>query len=242
MAYYYNQQSGPKGLNNPVMSGDVQRSILKAYVWMFVGLLVTAAVSFGFLYMGGLNWMYYRAPALFTFLPLVGLGIVIGFSFAMRSASPTTLKVLFLAYAVTLGINFTTFLASYTPAEVCISFLVCAVYFGSLVMIGLTTKRDLTGIGTICLTALVVGLIGSFIFIIFRISTSTWLISLLTLLIFTGLTAWDCQRINQIMLQLQGQPDEQERWAIYFALTLYLDFINIYIRILSLIGRSNRRN
>lgn len=230
-------------MRNPVMTGDVQRSILEAYGWMFGGLLLTGLVALLCARTGFILQMLYSFPALTWILPVIQIGIALGFSFSMNSASSTVLKVLFLIYAGTMGISLSTLFFVYTDGALYLAFFISALYFGCLCIIGFTTKKDLTKLGTIAFAGLVALLISQIVMMIFRVNIDTRLISIAGLLIFTGITAFDVQRLNKTMLYAQGQPVAQKKWAIFFALQLYLDFINIFLYILRLLGSNsgNRR-
>lgn len=239
--YNYNL-NGNEQMKNPVMTGTVQNSILKAYGWMFAGLLLSAATAFVFSRFGLFEAMAMNMPMLLMLLPIVQIGLAIGFTASMRRASVTTLKVLFILYAGLMGISLSSLAFIYDYGTLFLAFFISALYFGTLVFIGITTKKDLSKLGTIALAALVVMLVSQLIMMIFRISGNVRLFSAIGLLIFAGLTAWDVQRLNKTMLYSQGEPVAMNKWAIYFALELYLDFINIFLYVLRLLGMGSRRN
>lgn len=235
----YGNYGGPSGdpiMKNPVMTSRIQKSILKAYGLMFAGLLTSAAVAFVFYYFDLTLKMLMSFPMLALLLPIVQIGLTIAFTFQMRKASVSTLNVLFFIYAATMGISLSTLAYAYTYGVIFLAFLIAALYFGTLVFIGFTAKRDLTKIGTIALAALVVLLISQLVMMLFRVNMDTRIIAAAGLLIFAGLTAWDVQRLNQTMLYTDGEPVAQQKWAVFFALELYLDFINIFLYILRLLG------
>lgn len=215
---------------------DQRRGLLKTYTWMFFGVLLTALTSF-LMYTTGLYYYFCVGP-MPLLLVLVQFGIAFGFSGAMRSATSTTMKVLFIIFAVTMGISLTSIGIVYQLGTIFIAFLVSAVYFLCLVAIGMTTKRDLSSIGTICIAGLLALIVTQVVLMLFRVGMSTRLISIIGLLLFTGITAWDVQRTNQIMANTSGMT--QEKFAIFMALELYLDFINIFLYILRLLGSNNR--
>lgn len=241
--YQYNQNHSTQGFNNPVMTGDVQRSILEAYGWMFGGLLLTGLTALAFYKFGWLYSMLYSMPALMYILPIAQICIAMAFTLMMGKASANTLRILFAVYALTMGISLSSLFYSFTDGTIYLAFFISALYFGCLCIIGMTTKKDLSKLGTICIAALFALLISQVVMALFGVGMDVRLISAIGLLIFTGVTAWDVQRLNQTMLYSQGQPVTQKKWAIFFALELYLDFINIFLYILRLLGAgsSNRR-
>lgn len=216
---------------------EKRTGLIRTYTWMFVGLLVTALTSY-LLYTTGLFYLLMSGPLPFILL-IAQLGIVIGFTSAMKKATATTMKVLFIIYAITLGFSMTSICYVYGLGTVFIAFLVSAIYFGCLVIIGFTTKRDLSKIGTICLAGLVAMIITQAFLLLFRFPASTRLLCIVGLLLFTGITAWDVQRTNQIMSTTTGVT--QEKFSIYMALELYLDFINIFLYIVRLLGSNSSR-
>ena len=136
-----------------------------------------------------------------------------------------------------MGVSLTSIGYVYDVATIGTAFLVSAVYFISLAVIGTTSKKDFTSFGSLCMIGLFVLIITQCFMMLFRVSMDVRLWSVIGLLLFTGLTAWDIQKMNYM---LNGYEDE--KISIYMALQLYLDFLNIFLRILQLIGMGNRNN
>lgn len=229
MPEYYNAYSPAQEKRN---------GLIKTFSWMFFGLLITAATSY-ILYATGLFYTLLSGP-IPLLLVIAQFGIVIAFSSSMQRASASTMKLLFIAYAITLGVSMTSICVVYGLGTVSIAFLVSAVYFACLVIIGFTTKKDLSKIGTLCIAGMIALILSQAIMLLFRVPGTTRLLSIVGLLIFTGLTAWDVQRANQLMNNTIGET--QEKFAIFMALELYLDFINIFLYIVRLIGSNSNRN
>lgn len=120
----------------------------------------------------------------------------------------------------------------YSAGQIAAAFGISAIYFACLAIIGKTTKMDLSKVGNICLIGLVAMIFSQFFFMLFRVGMDVRLWSVIGLLLFTGLTAWDIQKMNYM---LDGYEDE--KISIYMALQLYLDFLNIFLYILRLLGR-----
>lgn len=244
--YHYNQSQDmdQPALHSPVTTQEVQHSILEAYAWMFGGLLLTGLISMAFYKFGWMYTMLSSFPMLVYLLPLVQIGLAVGFSASMARASAPVLKTLFVLYAASMGISLSSLLFVYTDGTIYLAFFISALYFGCLCWIGMTTKRDLTRLGTIAVASLLALLISQILMMLFGVPMDIRLYSVIGLLIFTGLTAYDVQRLNHTMLYAQGQPTAQKKWAIYFALELYLDFINVFLYILQLLGSnaSSRRS
>ncbi len=223
---------------NSYIQSIVRQSVNTAYLWMGLGLLVTAVVSI-LMFSSGLYFQIaYRMPGLMFFMLIVQLGLVIGFGFAMNKASASTLKAMFLLYAVTMGINLTPIAYSYRLGTIGLAFMVSAVYFFCLVLIGKTTKKDMTNIGMICLGGLIAMIIASII-MMFTGHGDSILLSIIGLLLFTGITVYDVQRAERYLSTPNGFI-EAEKISIYMALQLYLDFINIFLYIVRILG--SRKN
>ena len=148
---------------------------------------------------------------------------------------PATAKVCFLLYSFVSGLTFASIFVYYAIDSIMLIFLVAAVIFAVMALIGYTTKVDLTRVGTYLFFALIAALITMIINIFLGNSTLAMIISVVCVLIFIGITAYDVQKIK--MLENSGLP--KENLAIYGALDLYLDFINLFIHLLSIFGNSD---
>ena len=222
--------------NSYYSSQTLRKSITTSFIWMTFGLLITAATSFLCYTSGWYLWMLTTMPMLCFLLLIVQIGLVFAFQSAMRRTTSTGIKILFIIYAVTLGISLTSILYVYSTGVITLAFLISAIYFACLAFIGLTTKRNLTSIGTLCFVGLFVLVISQLVMMLFKVSFDTRLISIVGLLLFTGITAWDIQRMNKLLQLSDGDVVTTEKIAIFMALELYLDFINIFLYILQLLG------
>ena len=149
-----------------------------------------------------------------------------------RNTPASSMKTMFIIYSLTMGINMTSLAYCYSAGQIAAAFGISAIYFACLAIIGKTTKMDLSKVGNICLIGLIAMIFSQFFFMLFRVSMDVRLWSVIGLLLFTGLTAWDIQKMNYM---LNGYEDE--KISIYMALQLYLDFLNIFLYILRLLGR-----
>lgn len=203
----------------------------QAFLWMFAGLLLTAGVAFvvqssaGVLEKVTSLWL----PIFFGQLALVfviGLGI--------RRMNATLALGLFFLYAATLGFTMAVIVSLYTGQSVTTAFLSAAAMFGAAGIYGVVTKRSLAGIGG----ALIMGVFGlivaSLINVFFANGAISWVISLVGVVIFTALTAYDTQRISSGALV--AQTGSVEKAAVLGALSLYLDFVNLFLFMLRLFG------
>lgn len=238
MSSYYEKEP----YRSPQVTHEIQNSVLRAYIWMFIGVLVSAATAYISTSFGLLDFILYRFPIFSMLLIIAQIAIAIGFSVSMYKFTATAMKIFFLLYAVTLGFSLSTLALIYTGGEVFTAFGLSALYFGSLVVLGYTVKTDLTKFSTIFMVGLIVLIISQLVMMFLNVPWATRLICIFGLILFTGLTVFDVQRLNKTMLYAQGQPVAQEKWGIYFAFQLYLDFINIFLYILRLLGGNSRSN
>ena len=198
-------------------------SLYKVYSWMMVGLGITAITS-ALLYASGIFMLIIQ-------IPMISLTISMGRQLS-RNTPASTMKTMFIIYSLTMGINMTSLAYVYSAGQIAAAFGISAIYFACLAIIGKTTKMDLSKVGNICLIGLIAMIFSQFFFMLFRVSMDVRLWSVIGLLLFTGLTAWDIQKMNYM---LNGYEDE--KISIYMALQLYLDFLNIFLYILRLLGR-----
>ncbi len=221
-----------------ISSHSLKNKLTKSFAWMFLGVLLTGIVA-TFTYASGFLMVLMNIPFLYLFLIFFPIVLCLFFGKAMQASSSSAIKVMFILYALSMGISMASLGLSYNLGVIGIAFGVSSFYFLCLVLIGLTTKRDLSKIGTLCMVGLFAILISQIFLALFHVNYSVRFYSILGLLIFTGLTAWDVQKMNQVLTFSNGQVVEQEKMSIYFALQLYLDFVNIFLYILRLVGSKN---
>ena len=228
---------------NYYSQSTLKSALLKSYAWMAIALVITAIVSYGLYATNALLILLGAAPFLFMLFVIAPFILSIAFGVSMaKSTSSTGMKIMLVIYAACMGVSFTSIGYVYDMVTIGTAFLVSAVYFISLAVIGTTSKKDFTSFGSLCMVALFVLIITQCFMMLFRVNMDVRLISIIGLLIFTGITAWDVQRMNRLLIQSDGSVIEQEKIAIFMALQLYLDFLNIFLRILQLIGMGNRNN
>ncbi|MBT6843517.1 MAG: Bax inhibitor-1/YccA family protein [Candidatus Melainabacteria bacterium] len=213
-----------------------QGFVTRVFNWMFIGLMATAVVSFLIV------TNEYILKALMTnSLLMIGLGIgllamVWNLSANITKMSPQAAAMNFFIYAALNGAFISSIFVVYTASSIFTTFLVASATFGAMALYGATTKKDLTGIGSLAFMALI-GLIIAQVVNMFLHSTGlASLINYAGVLVFVALTAYDVQKIKKIGQQTNYHPN----MAIRGALTLYLDFINLFLFLLRIMG--NRRN
>lgn len=229
----YNARS-TYGVSSVATADRVSTFLRAVYGWMFVGLGVTAVVAFGVA--GSPQIVQALVSNRLLFFALMGgeLGLVFYLSARVAKLAPGTASALFLGYSALNGVTLSLILLAYTGASVANTFTVCALMFGALAVYGTTTSRSLAGVGQFMVMGLI-GLIGaSIIGIFWHSSALQFMIACGGVLVFTGLTAWDAQRLKAMAVAL---PDGQVRsHAIVGALSLYLNFINLFLMLLRFFG------
>jgi FtsH-binding integral membrane protein len=208
--------------------------LTQAFVWMFAGLLVTAGVAWA---VQSSERLVEFAADNFFILFIAQLGIVIGIGAAINRISAAIALALFFVYAATLGITIGLIVSAYATASVVTAFLSASAMFGAAALYGATTKRSLAGLGGILFMGLVGLIVASLLNIFLASTTVTWVISVVGVVIFTALTAYDVQRIQAG--DLAARTGSMEKAAVIGALHLYLDFINLFLFILRLVGNRN---
>ncbi|MBP3869987.1 MAG: Bax inhibitor-1/YccA family protein [Faecalicoccus sp.] len=227
-------------LNTMYTQSDIRKAVTGTYMWMALGLLITAAVAIAAVASGLMLRLLYAVPYAMMILAIAQLAVVFGFSAAMRKAQDASLmRILFIVYSVLTGLTFSSLAYVYDLGTIGVAFLITAVYFICLAVVGTTTTMDLTKIGNICMVGLIALIITQIIMLFFPVSGMTRIMSIIGLVIFTGLTAWDIQRMNQLLVMEDGNPVGQDKVSIFMALQLYLDFINIFLRVLRLLSKKD---
>jgi FtsH-binding integral membrane protein len=210
----------------------------KVYGWMFLGLLVTAGTAFAVASSPLLIETFIANRILFWILLFGQLGLVFYLSARVDKMSPVTAATLFMIYSVAVGITTSVILLLYTGASLFGTFMVTAGMFGALALFGTFTKRSLAGIGQFAFMGLIGLIIAMVVGLFWQSDALQFVISVVGVIVFTGLTAWDAQRLKHMAVAL---PDGRVgAYAVVGALSLYLDFINLFFFLLRLMG--GRRN
>lgn len=206
----------------------------KVYGWMFLGLLITTGTAFVVASSPLLIETLIANRILFWGLLFGQLGLVFWLSAKVESMAPATASLLFIIYSGTVGITTSVILLVYTATSLVSTFVVTAGMFGALALFGTFTKRNLAGVGQFMFMGLI-GLILALIVNLFWANDMlSFVISVVGVIVFTGLTAWDAQRLKQMAVAL---PDGRVgTYAVVGALSLYLDFINLFFFLLRLLG------
>jgi FtsH-binding integral membrane protein len=235
----YNSNQNPYNNAYAQSAALVQSSILhQTYLWMTGGLCLTAiialAVSQSFL----LETLLLSNPMVLFGLILAELAMVFIISAAINRLSPGVAIALFLAYAALNGVTLSFIFLVYVSASITAAFFVTAGMFGVISLYGYTTKRDLSGIGSLALMALFGLILASIVNVFIASPGLYWALTYLGVIIFVGLTAYDTQKIKRWSQSVNPNDTATiQRLGVLGALTLYLDFINLFLLILRIMGR-----
>jgi FtsH-binding integral membrane protein len=205
------------------------------YGWMFVGLAITAVVAWAVAGSPALVQALRGNRLLFWAVLLAPLGFVWYLSARVATLSPGTAATLFAVYAGLNGITFSFILLAYTGTSIANTFFTTSAMFGALALYGTITRRSLSGIGQFAFMGLIGVLIASIIGIFWQNDMFQFVLSVCGVVVFAGLTMWDAQKLRAMALALpEGQVGS---YAVVGALSLYLDFINLFLFLLRLFGR-----
>ncbi len=218
------------------MSAAFPALMRKVYLWMTLALAITGFTSMIVLSNEQFVFTIISNQVLFWGLIIGELVLVFVISGRINKMSITTATILFVLYAVVNGLTLSPLLFAFTKASIAKVFFITAGTFGVMSVIGYTTKTDLSSMGKILFMALIGLIIATVVNLFMHNSTLDLIISYAGVLIFVGLTAWDTQKIKN-MLAMCEEPNEQaHKIALMGSLALYLDFINLFIYLLRILG------
>ena len=210
----------------------------KVYVWMTLALVLTGITAYGVASSPSLMMTIFQTPAIMWGLIIAELAIVIAISAAINRLSLTTATLLFVLYSVLNGATLSLIFAVYTMSSIANVFFITAGTFGVMAAYGYFTKRDLSSWGKLLLMALI-GLIIATLVNVFLVKSSGFdlILSYAGVLMFVGLTAYDTQKIKQMLAMQTDMGEGAQKVALLGALSLYLDFINLFLYLLRIFGR-----
>lgn len=208
----------------------------QVYAWMTAGLLVTGAVAMLVASNFMLVALIFGNPFIFYGLLIAEVALVWVLSANIWRLSSGLATTMFLGYSALNGLTLSAIFLVYTSSSIATTFFVTAATFAAMSLYGYTTKRDLTGIGNILIMGLIGFLIASVVNIFLQNEMIYWITTYIGIAIFVGLTAWDTQKIKRIIAQ-HGNENTRQRIAIMGALMLYLDFINLLLLLLRILGK-----
>ena len=208
----------------------------KVYTWMTLALVLTGFTAYGVATSPGILTALFSNSALMWGLVIAEFALVFGISAAINRLSLATATLMFVAYSVINGALLSSIFIIYTASSITSVFFITAATFAVMALIGYTTKTDLTSVGKLLFMALIGLVIATIVNMFIGSSTMTMICSYVGVLIFVGLTAYDSQKIKQMLQQAPDAGEASQKLALLGALSLYLDFINLFIYLLRIFG------
>lgn len=225
-------------------SGTMVKTFMSnVFSYMASALAITGIIAFWFGTDLELVGMLYNVvdgvqrPNMFGYIVMfLPLGFVLLMSFGFQKLSSMAMVILFIIYSAIMGVSLSTIFLVYTASSIFMTFFITAGTFGVMAFLGYTTKTDLTKFGSILMMGLIGIIIASVVNMFMGSETMDYIISILGVLIFTGLTAYDVQKLKRIGTGVEYGTDETNKLAIMGALNLYLDFVNLFLFLLRFLG------
>ncbi|MFP4032582.1 MAG: Bax inhibitor-1/YccA family protein [Desulfococcaceae bacterium] len=216
----------------------VNSFIQSVYGWMAAGLALTGLMAYVTAGSETLLRLIVGNPIIFFGLIIGELAMVFILSSRVQKMSPGTATAMFIGYSVLNGLTLSVIFLAYSSASITSTFFICAGTFGAVSIYGMTTKKDLTGVGNFMFMGLIGIIIASVVNMFVQSSAISMVVSYIGVLVFVGLTAYDTQKLKHMALT---QPDDLDagtvrKGAIIGALSLYLDFINLFLFLLRIFG------
>lgn len=213
---------------------EINKIMSKVFLWMFLGLLVTFGTGY---YVSTQENMMYNifSNNIYFLLVIVEFVLVIVLSARVRKMNAMTAKIMFMLYSFVTGLTFASIFVAFELSSIVFVFLITALIFGIFALFGHFTKLDLTSFSTILMMALFGIIICVIVNYFLQSDTFDLIISCISVLVFLGFTAYDMQKIKLLSYEFENE----DNLAIIGALELYLDFINIFLDLLKLFGKSN---
>jgi len=208
----------------------------KTYLWMAMALAITGLTSYVVATNATFMGLMFQYPKAIWVFFIAEIALVIGLTAAIKKISLSVATLMFIAYAVLNGVTFSTLFYVYTMGSLASTFFVTAGTFGAMSAVGFVIKKDLSVMGRILIMALIGIIIATVVNIFLGSQGLDMIITYLGVLIFVGLTAYDTQKIKKMFMMAPDAGVHMQKYAVLAALTLYLDFINLFLYMLKLFG------
>ena len=234
--FNYNRDYNASAYHSGEVSVAAEQTLIKnVYLWMCGALAITGLVAYYVSTNGPLQYAIFSNPVLFYGLLIGEFVLVIALTAAINKISALTATLMFLVYSVINGATLSSIFLVYQIGTIATAFFVTAGTFGAMAIYGSITKTDLTKVGNICIMGLIGIIIASLVNIFLKNSMVEMITSIIAVIVFVGLTAYDSQKIKQMFWNAEVN-DTTQKFAVLGALTLYLDFINLFLQLLRLFG------
>ena len=226
---------GADGRTGAAYDAGLRSYMLSIYNMMASAILLTGVVALAFFELGYAQAVFQSPGFLKYVIMFAPLALVLGLSFGISRMSEGTARTVFWGYAVLMGLSLSTIFLVYTGQSIATTFFATSAAFAGLSLYGYTTKKDLSGLGTFLIMGLIGIIVASLINLFLQSSMFSMIISAVGVLVFAGLTAYDTQKIKNMYFEI-GQSEFRGKSVIMGALTLYLDFINLFLFMLRFMG------
>ena len=211
----------------------------KVYLWMTLALMITGITAAGVANSPNILALIYSIQVVMWGIIIAEFGLVIYISARLEKLSLSTATTLFALYSILNGVMLSSIFLLYSTAIISKVFFITAGTFGVTALYGYATKKDLSSLGNILFMALIGLVIATIVNVFMKSAMFDLILSYIGVIIFVGLTAWDSQKIKHMMMVQQDADESAQRLALIGALSLYLDFINLFLYLLRIFGRSN---
>ena len=211
----------------------------KVYLWMTLALMITGITAAGVANSPNILALIYSSQVVMWGIIIAEFGLVIYISARLEKLSLSTGTTLFALYSILNGVMLSSIFLLYSTAIISKVFFITAGTFGVTALYGYATKKDLSSLGNILFMALIGLVIATVVNVFMKSAMFDLILSYIGVIIFVGLTAWDSQKIKHMMMVQQDADESAQKLALIGALSLYLDFINLFLYLLRIFGRSN---
>ena len=211
----------------------------KVYLWMTLALMITGITAAGVANSPNILALIYSSQVVMWGIIIAEFGLVIYISARVEKLSLSTATTLFALYSILNGVMLSSIFLLYSTAIISKVFFITAGTFGVTALYGYATKKDLSSLGNILFMALIGLVIATIVNVFMKSAMFDLILSYIGVIIFVGLTAWDSQKIKHMMMVQQDADESAQKLALIGALSLYLDFINLFLYLLRIFGRSN---
>lgn len=211
----------------------------KVYLWMTLALMITGITAAGVANSPNILALIYSSQVVMWGIIIAEFGLVIYISARLEKLSLSTATTLFALYSILNGVMLSSIFLLYSTAIISKVFFITAGTFGVTALYGYATKKDLSSLGNILFMALIGLVIATVVNVFMKSAMFDLILSYIGVIIFVGLTAWDSQKIKHMMMVQQDATESAQKLALIGALSLYLDFINLFLYLLRIFGRSN---
>lgn len=208
----------------------------KVYVWMTLALVITGFTAFGIAENPGLVYTIVTNRLLFWGLVIGEFALVMAIYGAIGRLSATAATLLFVLYSIVNGATLSVIFLAYTMTSIASVFFITAGTFAVMAFIGYTTKTDLTSFGKMLMMGLIGIILATVVNIFIGSSMLNMIVSYVGVVVFVGLTAYDSQKIKKLLYQVDNMSEEAQKLALLGSLTLYLDFVNLFLMLLRIFG------